>query len=118
MANYCCSIELEPRTLKQGQLDHAREIAVDIVQTKEPDEASTMFTELQGLKDVVEIKEPAVVVTVSGENLQPQKVVEESGRGGAVFKEEVVTVETYCQCLVVESSPECRDIKEPLSAPF
>ncbi|KAG6415791.1 hypothetical protein SASPL_123209 [Salvia splendens] len=118
MANYCCSIELEPRTLKQGQLDHAREIAVDIVQTKEPDEASTMFTE--GLKDVVEIKEVPVVVTVSGENLQPQKVVEERGRGrsGAVFREEVVSMETYCQCLVVESSPECRDIKEPLSAPF
>ncbi|XP_057797245.1 uncharacterized protein LOC131013197 isoform X2 [Salvia miltiorrhiza] len=109
MANFCCSIELEPRTLKQGQLDHAREIAVDIVQTKEPDEASTMFTE--GLKEVVGIKEPAVVVTVSGENPP------EEGEGAAVIKEEI-TVETYCQCLVVESSPECRDIKEPLSAPF
>ncbi|KAL1559102.1 hypothetical protein AAHA92_09484 [Salvia divinorum] len=116
MANFCCSIELEPRTLKQGQLDHAREIAVDIVQTKEPDKASTMFTE--GLKEVVEIKEPAVVVSVSGENL-PRKAVEEGDRGGAVFKEEVVVnMEAYCQCLVVESSPECRDIKEPLSAPF
>lgn len=24
MANICCSIELEPRTLRQGQLNHAR----------------------------------------------------------------------------------------------
>lgn len=55
---------------------------------------------------------------MTGENLLPKKVVEESGRGVAVLKEEVVTVETYCQCLVVDPSPECRDIKEPLSAPF
>ncbi|KAH6781359.1 hypothetical protein C2S52_001890 [Perilla frutescens var. hirtella] len=111
MANFCCSIELEPRTLKQGQLNHAREIAVDIVQKNEPDEASTIFNELQGLKEVVGIKEPPPVVVVSGEN-----TVEEGGR--AVLINEEINVETCCQCLVVETSPECRVIKEPLSAPF
>ncbi|XP_022899090.1 uncharacterized protein LOC111412329 isoform X2 [Olea europaea var. sylvestris] len=40
MANFCCSIETEPRTLNQGQLHHAR-----------------------GLKPVVAIKEMEVVIS-------------------------------------------------------
>ncbi|KAI4329216.1 hypothetical protein L6164_021504 [Bauhinia variegata] len=39
MANICCSIELEPRTLNQGQLNQAREVAVQNL------EASALFVE-------------------------------------------------------------------------
>ncbi|KAK6153640.1 hypothetical protein DH2020_013279 [Rehmannia glutinosa] len=109
MANFCCSIETEPRTLNQGQLNYAREIAVDIVQKNEPDEASSIFketlTQIQGLKapPVVGIKETVVVVVPDAN--PPHKAVE-----------------TNCQCsssaLAMESSPEECRVKEPLSAPF
>ncbi|KAM3380184.1 hypothetical protein P3S68_005757 [Capsicum galapagoense] len=46
MANFCCPIEMEPKTLKQGQLNLAREVAVDIVQNTESGEASNLFLEV------------------------------------------------------------------------
>ncbi|XP_011080609.1 uncharacterized protein LOC105163815 [Sesamum indicum] len=115
MANFCCSIELEPRTLNQGQLNHVREIAVDIVQRKEPDdEASMILNHDQGLrKPVVATKETVVLVVSDVATPPPSKEVIET---------EITTVETYCQCsasaLTVESSPEECRVKEPLSAPF
>ncbi|KAL8522466.1 hypothetical protein ACS0TY_012578 [Phlomoides rotata] len=116
MANFCCPIECEPRTLKEVQISHAREIAVDIVQKMEPDEASTIFNE--GLKPVVGIKETAAVVVVS-DAIPPQKAEEE--QSNEIVKGQIY-VETCCQCsssrIAIESSThECR-IKEPLSAPF
>ncbi|KAK4413846.1 hypothetical protein Salat_2797400 [Sesamum alatum] len=119
MANFCCSIELEPRTLNQGQLNHAREIAVDIVQRKEPDEASTIFHRDQGLQPGVGVKE-TVVVVVSDVATPSHKAAEECSE--EIIKTEITTLETYCQCsssaLAVESSPEECRVKEPLSAPF
>nr|POE53112.1 hypothetical protein CFP56_13656 [Quercus suber] len=46
MANNCCSIETEPKTLNEGQLNRAREVAADVVQKMEPNEASTIFNEI------------------------------------------------------------------------
>lgn len=46
MANVCCPIEMEPRTLSQGQLNNAREAAAGVVQTMEPREASNIFVEV------------------------------------------------------------------------
>ncbi|KAJ7011875.1 hypothetical protein NC653_002080, partial [Populus alba x Populus x berolinensis] len=43
MANICCSIEMEPRTLREAQLSHAREEAADVAQKMEPKEASDVF---------------------------------------------------------------------------
>ncbi|KAG6727817.1 hypothetical protein I3843_02G124700 [Carya illinoinensis] len=43
--NIRCSIETEPETLNQLQLNHAREVAADIVQRMEPNEASALFTD-------------------------------------------------------------------------
>lgn len=68
-------------------------------------------TQLQGLKEVVGIKEPPPVSV----EIPPEKAATEGG--GTVMKEEM-NVETCCQCFVVESPPEGREIKEPLSAPF
>ncbi|KAK9102334.1 hypothetical protein Sjap_019588 [Stephania japonica] len=42
MARFCCSIETEPRTLNQGQLSHAREAAVDMVQKLESNGRTNM----------------------------------------------------------------------------
>ncbi|KAL7114128.1 hypothetical protein ACP275_04G100600 [Erythranthe tilingii] len=98
MANFCCSIETEPRTLKQDQLSHVREIAVDIVQKKESDdeEGSSIFN--KGVNSIVSIEETAAVV------------------------EEYSSNEKNCQCsfsaLVMDTSPEECRVKEPLSAPF
>uniref|UniRef100_A0A1D1XWJ8 UPF0352 protein PSHAa1818 n=1 Tax=Anthurium amnicola TaxID=1678845 RepID=A0A1D1XWJ8_9ARAE len=56
MAKRCfgCTIEAEPRTLRRGQLVTAREAAKDIVENKEAEEASTVFSE--GRRPVVSIK--------------------------------------------------------------
>ncbi|KAL3824385.1 hypothetical protein ACJIZ3_020414 [Penstemon smallii] len=114
MANFCCSIEMEPRTLNQGQLNHAREIAVDIVQKKETNEASNIF--IEGLEPIVEIKEVAVVVV---SNANPPR----EAAAAEVMKTEI-NVETCCQCscttdqLVMESPLDACRVKEPLSAPF
>ncbi|MQL78817.1 hypothetical protein Taro_011266 [Colocasia esculenta] len=56
MANKClgCTIEAEPRTLTGGALISAREAAKGIAETKEVEEASTLFTE--GMRPVVSIK--------------------------------------------------------------
>ncbi|KAL0429857.1 UNVERIFIED_CONTAM: hypothetical protein Sradi_0611700 [Sesamum radiatum] len=121
MANFCCSIELEPRTLNQGQFNHVREIAIDIVQRKEPDdEASTILNHDQGLQKPVVATKETVVLVVSDVATPAHKAAEECGK--EVIETEITTVETYCQCsssaLAVESSPEECRVKEPLSAPF
>uniref|UniRef100_A0A803NZ54 Uncharacterized protein n=1 Tax=Cannabis sativa TaxID=3483 RepID=A0A803NZ54_CANSA len=45
MANVNSSIESEPRTLKEEQLNLAREVAADAVQKLEPHEATIIFIE-------------------------------------------------------------------------
>ncbi|KAK3219936.1 hypothetical protein Dsin_013906 [Dipteronia sinensis] len=40
MANICCSIEMEPKTLNEGQLNIAREVGADVVQKMESKEAT------------------------------------------------------------------------------
>ncbi|MCD7452163.1 hypothetical protein HAX54_015275 [Datura stramonium] len=105
MANFCCSIEMEPKTLNQGQLNLAREVAVDIVQNTESDVASNLF--LQGGKAVVQINEALVLI--------------EEAEAEAVVKTNVV-IEASCQCAcpsaVIDDSPDQSKLKEPLSAPF
>ncbi|KAA8540369.1 hypothetical protein F0562_024712 [Nyssa sinensis] len=109
MANFCCSIETEPRTLNQGQLNYAREAAVDIVQRKETSEALDIF--IEGLKPVVTVKEMAKMA-LEGETVN--KLVECNANGGIT--------ETSCQCLcnasAITESPDQAKLKEPLSAPF
>nr|XP_009801224.1 PREDICTED: uncharacterized protein LOC104246997 [Nicotiana sylvestris]XP_016473337.1 PREDICTED: uncharacterized protein LOC107795255 [Nicotiana tabacum] len=107
MANFCCSIEMEPKTLNQGQLNLAREVAVDIVQNTESDEASNIF--LEGRKAVIEIKEAQ-----SLENCKEEDYVAQ------VMKSNVV-IEASCQCscpAAIIDSPDQSKLKEPLSAPF
>ncbi|XP_022899014.1 uncharacterized protein LOC111412329 isoform X1 [Olea europaea var. sylvestris] len=107
MANFCCSIETEPRTLNQGQLHHAREVAIDIVQKKEADEASSIF--IDGLKPVVAIKEMEVVISDAN-----------SIHKMDVSKEHTQILETSCQCssAAIMDSPDQSRVKEPLSSPF
>ncbi|CAI9773601.1 unnamed protein product [Fraxinus pennsylvanica] len=83
MANFCCSIETEPRTLNQGQLRHAKEVAIDIVQKKEADETSSIF--IDGLKPVVAIKEMALVIS------EPREKTDQ-------------IVEPSCQCSLISAS--------------
>ncbi|XP_031120682.1 uncharacterized protein LOC116023804 [Ipomoea triloba] len=106
MANFCCSIETEPRTLNQGQLHLAREVAVDIVQNNQPQQASTIF--IQGLK-------PTETVLVVPENNGVDKNKQEDSA-------DVVTDKTIVQCLcsaeILESPDDQSKVKEPLTAPF
>ncbi|KAH7547233.1 hypothetical protein FEM48_Zijuj01G0288000 [Ziziphus jujuba var. spinosa] len=104
MDKICCSIELEPRTLNQGQLNHVREVAADVVQKLEPHEASTLFVE--GLR--------AVDSTKKMEQKIDEEVVVE-------FKEKTELIERPCQCACLNTNSETpveHELKEPLSAPF
>ncbi|GMI73140.1 hypothetical protein HRI_000983300 [Hibiscus trionum] len=96
MAKVCCSIEMEPRTLNQGQLNHAREMA----QKMEPKEAAAEFIEGIG---GVEVEQ---VVTETEE----EKGVNVVGR----------PCQCACQTLHIESpDPHFNNpVKEPLTAPF
>ncbi|CAA2959223.1 probable inactive ATP-dependent zinc metalloprotease FTSHI 2, chloroplastic [Olea europaea subsp. europaea] len=84
MADFRCSIETEPN---QGQLHHAKEVAIDIVQKKEADEVSSIF--IDGLKPVVAIKNMTVVIS-------EQKVDE--------TKEKTQIMETSFQCSLISAS--------------
>ncbi|CAL5327807.1 unnamed protein product [Camellia sinensis] len=112
MANPCCTIEMEPRTLNGGQITLAREVAGDIVQKEEPDEASNIF---MGLKPVSEIKEVVVQNVENGDS--KDRVVESEE------KKTDNVIGTSCQCSCTSSIMESPDdlqlkLKEPLSAPF
>ncbi|CAN6707187.1 hypothetical protein ACFX13_025563 [Malus domestica] len=114
MAKVCCSIETEPRTLSEGQLNHAREIAADVVEKMEPTEASAIF--IEGLRPVLDsVKEMKHMTDEEGEQLQLQtKLVE--------WKEEAQILEGPCQCLcstaIVETPDQETRLTEPVSAPF
>ncbi|XP_023898519.1 uncharacterized protein LOC112010410 [Quercus suber] len=102
MANNCCSIETEPKTLNEGQLNRAREVAADVVQKMEPNEASTIFNEILSpqIKDQEREKE--------------EKEIHEPVEKGDI-------IERPCQCLcttAIVESPDPTSLKEPLSAPF
>uniref|UniRef100_A0A2N9FEK6 Uncharacterized protein n=1 Tax=Fagus sylvatica TaxID=28930 RepID=A0A2N9FEK6_FAGSY len=101
MAKTCCSIETEPKTLNQGLLNRAREVAADVAQKMEPSEASTIFTE--GIRPSFQEKEEE----------QLHKPVE--------CEEKADITKRPCQCLstttIIESPDQVRP-REPLSAPF
>ncbi|KAJ4828292.1 hypothetical protein Tsubulata_034963 [Turnera subulata] len=109
MANVCCSIELEPRTLNEGQLNHAREVAADVVQKMEPKEASIVV--IKGLPPPV----PAIEMDwreKNGDDLEHNLVS---------YEDKAAIIEGPCQCSCIPSnveSPEQVNFKEPLSAPF
>ncbi|XP_021295072.1 uncharacterized protein LOC110424741 isoform X2 [Herrania umbratica] len=105
MANVCCSIETEPRTLNQGQLSHAMEMAADVAQKLEPREASAIF--IEGLISATEIKEVELA--------DKEKEVECNQRA------QVTERPCQCSCDNMES-PDTNNIlnnlKEPVTAPF
>ncbi|KAM1011273.1 hypothetical protein FF1_046496 [Malus domestica] len=112
MAKVCRSIETEPRTLSEGQLNRAREIAADVVQKMEPTEATALF--LEGLRPVGSAKEMKHMI--DGEQLQLQTKLLD-------WKEEAQILERPCQCLcstaIVETpDQETQLITGPVSAPF
>ncbi|KAL3511754.1 hypothetical protein ACH5RR_024471 [Cinchona calisaya] len=108
MANISCSIESEPRTLRQVQISQAREVAVDIIQNKESNEATNIFVD--GLKPVASIKEMVLVV----QEIETLTIADEAAKENKVTK-------TCCQCpctsaTMIYDSPD--ELKEPVSAPF
>ncbi|XP_038898732.1 uncharacterized protein LOC120086256 [Benincasa hispida] len=108
--NVCCSIELEPKTLNQGQLHQAREVAADVVQKLEPSEASLV------LIDIVErFKTMNYMLEGEGDS-QPSLPPPPSLPSLGDIKEE----RGRCQCFYVstESPNQLQLVKEPLSAPF
>ncbi|GER45007.1 DA1-related protein 5 [Striga asiatica] len=118
MENFCCTIETEPRTLNQGQLNDAREMAAEILNSKEAGEqASRIIIEMQVVKSI----KATVAEEVSGGN-PPQKAAGLLGKREKIESDHVLVV-TNCQCtssaLTMESTTsEDSRIKEPLSAPF
>ncbi|KAL3720974.1 hypothetical protein ACJRO7_005741 [Eucalyptus globulus] len=110
MASTCCPIEMEPRTLSEGQLNHAREVAADVVQKMEPEKATSIFTE--GLKPA----DPAKDTQRLAENRE-----EVDGEVIESRKQAAKCIEQPCQCSCVSAlseSPDQLQLKEPLSAPF
>ncbi|KAF9690108.1 hypothetical protein SADUNF_Sadunf01G0161500 [Salix dunnii] len=111
MANNCCSIEMEPRTLSEGQLSHAREVAADVAQKMGPKEASAVF--INGLRPVVSIKEMSQVE--GSRDRHDNKV-------GECKEKTAEIIDRHCQCSGIPKDKESPDhhlnLKEPLSAPF
>ncbi|OWM76506.1 uncharacterized protein LOC116201164 [Punica granatum] len=117
MASIGCPIEMEPKTLSQGQIDHAREVAADVVQKMEPSEASNIFVE--GMKPVVPISQMESLAEANNIVKPVDKTVENLKKA---------LLEKPCQCLcnveapsslLVDSPDNFMDaLKEPLSAPF
>ncbi|KAJ7011873.1 hypothetical protein NC653_002080, partial [Populus alba x Populus x berolinensis] len=110
MANICCSIEMEPRTLREAQLSHAREEAADVAQKMEPKEASDVF--INGLRPVVSVKETS---QIEGNGDRHGHKVGECKEKTA----EIVDRPCQCSCIPQDiESPDQLNLKEPLSAPF
>nr|XP_011466665.1 PREDICTED: uncharacterized protein LOC105352133 [Fragaria vesca subsp. vesca] len=112
MARVCCSIEMEPKTLSQVQLNHAREKAADVVQKTESSEASATFSE--GLRPIYSKRQTERENTSKeGEEVQNKLILE--------LEESQVLSERSCQCLCGAANietPDQENLKEPLSAPF
>ncbi|KAJ4718060.1 Mannose-6-phosphate isomerase [Melia azedarach] len=111
--NLCCSIEMEPKTLSEVQLNHAREVAAYVVQELEPKEASIIF--IKGL-------EPVEVDRDKEEKAQDfLKPVESNA---VVNVQKTTTIEKPCQCSLIKvnnvvAPPDDEiNLKGPLSAPF
>ncbi|XP_038712915.1 uncharacterized protein LOC120006871 [Tripterygium wilfordii] len=113
MANVCCSIELEPRTLKEGQLNHAREVAADVVQNMQPSDASDIF--IKGLRSDVPV-EPEEMDSKNGMETGNEHMLEDCKK-----KPPIVGKPCHCATNDVTESPhdlQNKLITEPLSAPF
>uniref|UniRef100_A0A7N1A9G1 Uncharacterized protein n=1 Tax=Kalanchoe fedtschenkoi TaxID=63787 RepID=A0A7N1A9G1_KALFE len=112
----CCAIETEPRTLSQGQLNQAREIAGGIANNFEPREAEIIFT--KGLRPVNSDKESGL------------EIISENSRGewmetttSIAINQKGRIMEKPCQCALAPPSPEesstqDQSVQEPYTAPF
>ncbi|XP_062086798.1 uncharacterized protein LOC133793457 [Humulus lupulus] len=112
MANVSSSIESEPRTLKEEQLNLAREVAADVVQNLEPHEATIIF---------IERMRPA---GGSIQKMKQKSEEEEVGHGKLKEKREIIEIPCQCTCtctpttIITTESLEQNQLGEPLSAPF
>ncbi|KAF4398064.1 hypothetical protein CsatB_012181 [Cannabis sativa] len=112
MANVNSSIESEPRTLKEEQLNLAREVAADAVQKLEPHEATIIFIER--------------MTPVGGSIQKMKQISEKEDEVGRVLKETREIIEIPCQCtctctpttIIRTESVEQNKLREPLSSPF
>ncbi|KAI4331429.1 hypothetical protein MLD38_029619 [Melastoma candidum] len=114
----CCPIELEPRTLSQVQLNHAREAAADVVGKMEPAGATTIFTE--GLKPVRTSKEMERSIELAGlrDRYECGGDDMESSEEEKLRRTKEKTCECSCKAAAIDSSDEAIKIKEPASSPF
>ncbi|KAF5205924.1 hypothetical protein FRX31_004492 [Thalictrum thalictroides] len=103
---------MEPRTLNEGQINHARKAAVNIIQNTESNESSTAF--IEGLKPVVPIKE---IEEMFERRHQFQKLVDSKETAVAAIEPAAVH-NCACNTVNVDESPDMAKIREPLSAPF
>ncbi|XP_038986573.1 uncharacterized protein LOC103710244 isoform X2 [Phoenix dactylifera] len=104
MERFGCTIEMEPRTLSEGELNDAREAAVAIIQSKEPKEALSIFTQGKSLTGAV--KGP-------GEEVERQGHGIEEGTGLAKKSWNLP-----CGPDSSEEFPDGTKLREPLSSPF
>ncbi|KAL4194159.1 hypothetical protein AMTRI_Chr05g57900 [Amborella trichopoda] len=104
-----CSIEMEPRTLNQGQLSHAREEAVKVVQKKDPNEALNIFTE--GMKPIVSIESMKNEIE---RKVEIMKLIEKMEGPDGIKRSWNEPPGSCCS----DHSPEDSKIVEPLTAPF
>ncbi|XP_028778958.1 uncharacterized protein LOC114735428 [Neltuma alba] len=111
-----CSIELEPRTLNEGQLSQARKVAEDVMQKMEPMEASCLFTE--GLENS---EEEVITVLDEGEEVV-EKPVGCLEKIEDIIEEKACNISLYPSVVVVDSPSDDQLLHihqhEPLSAPF
>ncbi|GLJ30576.1 hypothetical protein SUGI_0605470 [Cryptomeria japonica] len=99
------SIENEPRTLNEQELHSAREAAVDILQKKEPAEASDIFT--QGLQPIQLVREMERRVQGQEQGITPLQC----SNCQSVVRDVPPLHLHYCEC-------ECaRNVRTPIEGP-
>ncbi|CAM8910770.1 unnamed protein product [Rhodiola kirilowii] len=118
-ASLCCSIEMEPRTLSEGQLNQAREIAGGIVNKFERRDAEIIFTE--GLKPIHSTKEVGSEIIESAQRERIENGIAIAG----VTNEKAQIMEKPCQCALAPpvEEPSTKHqahlmLQEPHTAPF
>ncbi|GMN37156.1 hypothetical protein TIFTF001_006586 [Ficus carica] len=118
MASVCCSIELEPRTLRGRQLNHAREEAADVVRKLKAHEATIMF--IEGSRPVSSIKKMKQIIEDEEEEGE-----EEDGVVGCMTSAQIIEIPCQCACSTAAATTSTESleqdqpiIRQPLSAPF
>ncbi|XP_048492195.1 uncharacterized protein LOC104904755 isoform X2 [Beta vulgaris subsp. vulgaris] len=111
MACLPCAIEMEPKTLNEGQINHARAVAIQLM---EPERASDIFVqglrEVESLEGIEQIIKEDEVITKLGNSRVDDCSKDEKNKNESSH---------HCLCTtILINSPDELTRREPVTAPF